>query len=164
MARSCSGSWFPLCRAGHQLKSCRRSICAKAGRSLRKDQEKLPSEVGTCVSQADTRAVWVLLFSFVFVSKSPDHSLSAAWLHGGDVPRKARREVSSASPGLRWGLEESARSVFVLTPWWMQGLSRALHSLSTVVHSTNTGRGCWAYWYSWNTKTYEWSWDGRVSN
>ena len=44
------------------------------------------------------------------------------------MAQKVRREVSSASPGLRWELEELARSVSALTSWWMQALSRALYS------------------------------------
>lgn len=129
MARSCSGSWFPLCRAGHHLKSSRRSVCAQARQSLRKGQVKL-----LLTSQkwghASHRLLQVLCEYVVFfcIHKSPDRSLSAGWLCGGDGAQTGRREVSSASPGLEWELEELAYSISALAPWWMQALFRALCS------------------------------------
>lgn len=45
------------------------------------------------------------------------------------MAQKVRSELSSTSLGLQGELEELVCSVSVLTPWWMQILSRALYSL-----------------------------------
>lgn len=119
-ARPCSGSWFPLHRAGHRTKSSRRSVCAKAGQSLRRGQVRLLR-----TSAADARAGGVLCFLFC---ESPGRPLSAVWLCAGGTAREVRVRVSSASRSLWWELEVLAGALSALTPRWMRALSRALDS------------------------------------
>lgn len=81
-------------------------------------------------------------------------------LQGGrcDLSQKVRREGSSASPGLRWEMENLALCLY------SDPLLDASSFLGLVEPPGQWHHGFRAYRYCWNTKTYTWSWDGWLTN